>query len=465
MSVINNNKLKDIKAHSVTISTKPISLTNNPCFPIKLNETDKKAQQIFFKQQLTSFIYQSQQGFTTSTSPKSVNTNSSLLSPPSPPHLIDTLNNKDISKSDPTTDSTNSPSSLPTPISPNSQLFSSVGLVESKVYVCDHENCDKTFVQLAHLRIHQRKHTGEKPFKCSFENCEKQFTQLGNLRTHERKHTGEKPFKCNFPGCNKSFSQMGITHQCKSHNRNPNSADISSEDEEEIIILDEPINSTSPLLPNNNNNNLKRERQEFEQQEEESSFIKTEKNEKVFEDEAPSFPISSTCSSPILPPQTTDATFNNQFSYDSPSPYYQQPLEKKIKISKEEKLLIKLKNVLNRNSYDDHSSSDEDDYDEETEDFNQEEENQFKFLCSVVEKEANEFEDLDLDEMDSDDDEDELLNSINNNQQQQNFDNNNSLLNQHHQNFLENIDNQEEDEEEIIDIVGGIDESPNFNFG
>ena len=75
----------------------------------------------------------------------------------------------------------------------------------SKDYVCEICKPNKHFVQLAHLRIHQRKHTGERPFICSY--CNKSFAQQGNLKTHQRKHTGERPFTC--PICFKTFTQSG----------------------------------------------------------------------------------------------------------------------------------------------------------------------------------------------------------------------------------------------------------------
>ncbi|KAG7465694.1 hypothetical protein MATL_G00156250 [Megalops atlanticus] len=64
------------------------------------------------------------------------------------------------------------------------------------------EDCGKVFKNHLFLKIHQRTHTGEKPFWCFL--CGKGFTQKHTLLVHQRMHTGEKPFTCTV--CSKALS-------------------------------------------------------------------------------------------------------------------------------------------------------------------------------------------------------------------------------------------------------------------
>ena len=59
------------------------------------------------------------------------------------------------------------------------------------------------------LQVHERAHTGEKPFKCGVEGCDKAFATGYGLKSHTRTHTGEKPYKCPNEECGKAFKTSG----------------------------------------------------------------------------------------------------------------------------------------------------------------------------------------------------------------------------------------------------------------
>lgn len=76
-----------------------------------------------------------------------------------------------------------------------------------KPFACD--QCEARFNQKHMLCYHKRSHTGEKPFMC--ESCGKSFASKEYLRHHANIHTGSKPYKCD--RCGRGFAQRNSLHQ------------------------------------------------------------------------------------------------------------------------------------------------------------------------------------------------------------------------------------------------------------
>ncbi|XP_029449331.1 GDNF-inducible zinc finger protein 1 [Rhinatrema bivittatum] len=76
-----------------------------------------------------------------------------------------------------------------------------------KPFVCD--ECGARFTQNHMLIYHKRCHTGERPFMC--ETCGKSFASKEYLKHHNRIHTGSKPFKCEI--CFRTFAQRNSLYQ------------------------------------------------------------------------------------------------------------------------------------------------------------------------------------------------------------------------------------------------------------
>ncbi len=78
------------------------------------------------------------------------------------------------------------------------------------------EICQQFFSYRRKMLVHQRSHTGVRPYKC--EVCGRDFAQSSNLSEHLRSHTDEKPYSCDM--CERVYKRRThLTRHKRSHER------------------------------------------------------------------------------------------------------------------------------------------------------------------------------------------------------------------------------------------------------
>lgn len=90
----------------------------------------------------------------------------------------------------------------------------------TQAFICEYQQCTKTFKKWHNLFDHLRSHTQEKPFTCPVFACCQTFTQKSNLNKHMRIHRNKSLLRC--AKCKQMFTKQELMphyhHHCGRNN-------------------------------------------------------------------------------------------------------------------------------------------------------------------------------------------------------------------------------------------------------
>ncbi|WAQ98626.1 TF3A-like protein [Mya arenaria] len=101
--------------------------------------------------------------------------------------------------------------------------------MDVKRFTCKFPDCLKQFSKQSRMMVHQRSHTGERPYVCDVEDCLKTFKRVDHLRrhtytSHRDNKTDNFRFQCDESDCEASFSSIDnltkhvrVTHEKSSY--------------------------------------------------------------------------------------------------------------------------------------------------------------------------------------------------------------------------------------------------------
>ena len=83
-----------------------------------------------------------------------------------------------------------------------------------RIFLLQHEGCNRAFARSENRKIHMRSHSGEKPFNCKYAqefNCTKKFSNSSDRAKHEQTHKDPVSIKSSKKRCKIRENKRCIT--------------------------------------------------------------------------------------------------------------------------------------------------------------------------------------------------------------------------------------------------------------